>query len=176
MCCFDVPITVKDQVVKYMRHCLWRKKNGDVQAKGSALISWKKVTGPKNQGGLGVLDLDTQNKALLLKNLDKFYNNHDIPWIKLVKGAYHNNGSLPGASVEGSFWWKTHLKLVDTFKGLEKCNLGNGKSSLFWQDNWDANCQLHSMPHLVTYARNHLVSVREVLDTEFLEDLFHLPL
>jgi hypothetical protein len=176
MGCFDVPITIKDQVVKYMRHCLWRKKNGDVQARGSALISWKKITRPKNQGGLGVLDLDTQNRALLLKNLDKFYNNHDIPWVKLVKGAYYNNGTLPGGSVEGSFWWKTHLKLVDTFKGLAKCNLGNGKSSLFWQDNWDDNCLMQSMPHLITYARNHLITVRDVLDTEFLEDLFHLPL
>jgi hypothetical protein len=123
-----------------------------------------------------VLDLDTQNRALLLKNLDKFYNNNDIPWVKLVKGAYYNNGTLPGGSVEGSFWWKTHLKLVDTFKGLAKCNLGNGKSSLFWQDNWDDNCLMQSMPHLITYARNHLITVRDVLDTEFLEDLFHLPL
>jgi hypothetical protein len=47
MCCFEVPITVKEQVIKYMRHCLWRKKNGDVQAKGSTLISWKKIARPK---------------------------------------------------------------------------------------------------------------------------------
>jgi hypothetical protein len=26
MCCLDIPVTIKDQVVKYMRHCLWRKK------------------------------------------------------------------------------------------------------------------------------------------------------
>jgi hypothetical protein len=136
----------------------------------------EKVTRPKNQGCLGVLDLHTQNRALLLKNLDKFFNNQDIPWIKLVKGAYYNNGNLPGAVVEGSFWWKTHLKLVDTYKGLAKCNLGNGKSSFFWQDNWEDNCLQHNLPHLVTYARNHLMTVKEVLDTEFLEDLFHLPL
>jgi retron-type reverse transcriptase len=49
MCCFDVPITVKEQVIKYMRHCLWRKKNGDVQAKGSALISWKKLQDPRTK-------------------------------------------------------------------------------------------------------------------------------
>jgi hypothetical protein len=30
MCCFDVPVAIKEQVVKYMRHCLWRKKNSDV--------------------------------------------------------------------------------------------------------------------------------------------------
>jgi hypothetical protein len=52
-----------------------------VQAKGSALVAWKKVCRPKNQGGLGVLDLSIQNKALLLKNLHKFYNKHDVPWV-----------------------------------------------------------------------------------------------
>jgi hypothetical protein len=26
MCCMDVPITIKDQVIKYMRHRMWRKK------------------------------------------------------------------------------------------------------------------------------------------------------
>jgi hypothetical protein len=155
-----------------MRHCLWRKKNGDVQAKGASLISWKKIAKPKNQGGLGVLNLDVQNKALLLKNLDKFYNDHDIPWVKLVKGAYYNNGTLPGVALEGSFWWRTHLKLIDTYKGLAKCNIGDGKSSLFWLD----NCLQHVLPHLFTYVRNHFMSVREVIDSEFLEDLFHLPL
>jgi hypothetical protein len=29
---------------------------------------------PRDQGGLGVLKLDTQNDALLLKNLRKFFN------------------------------------------------------------------------------------------------------
>jgi hypothetical protein len=27
MACLDIPVTIKDQVVKYMRHCLWRKRN-----------------------------------------------------------------------------------------------------------------------------------------------------
>jgi hypothetical protein len=41
MCCLDVPITIKDQVIKYMRHCPWRKMNSDVQARGNALVSWE---------------------------------------------------------------------------------------------------------------------------------------
>jgi hypothetical protein len=66
MICFDVPVTIKEQVIKYTRHCLWRKKNSEVQAKGTVLIAWTKVCMPKNQGGLGVLNLEVQNKALLL--------------------------------------------------------------------------------------------------------------
>jgi hypothetical protein len=36
------------------------------------------------EGDLGVLNLATQNEALLLKNLHKFYNKIDIPWVQLI--------------------------------------------------------------------------------------------
>jgi hypothetical protein len=39
MCTLEIPVTILEQLVKYMRHCLWRKKNHDVQARGNALIS-----------------------------------------------------------------------------------------------------------------------------------------
>jgi hypothetical protein len=84
MSCFDVPVSIKEQVIKFMRHCLWRRKTTDVQVKGSALVAWSKICRPKEQGGLGVLNLTIQNKALLLKNLHKFYNKHDIPWVNLI--------------------------------------------------------------------------------------------
>jgi hypothetical protein len=42
MSCLEIPVAINKQVVKYMRHCLWRKKNSEVQAKGTALVAWKK--------------------------------------------------------------------------------------------------------------------------------------
>ena len=140
MSCFDLPVTIKEQLIKYMRQCLWRKKTTDVQARGQALVAWNKVCRPKNHGGLGVLDLNVQNSALLLKNLDKFYNHKDIPWVHLVWNTYHCNGKLPGQSLEGSFWWKAHLKLVDIFKGIAKCSVGDGKSTLLWTVMWNDEC------------------------------------
>jgi hypothetical protein len=99
----DIPATINEQIVKYMRHCLWRKKNSDVQAKGSTLVAWKKICRPKNQGGLGVLDLGIQNKALLLKNLHKFYNKLDTPWVKLIWNSYYSDGNIPSNQLVGSF-------------------------------------------------------------------------
>jgi hypothetical protein len=55
MSCFDVPVSMKEQVIKFMRHCLWRKKTTDVQAKGSALVAWSKIYRPKEQGGCHLL-------------------------------------------------------------------------------------------------------------------------
>ena len=84
MCTLDVPVSINEQIIKYVRHCLWRKKRNDVQVKGSALVAWHKISRPKSQGGLGVLNLHVQNDALLLKNLHKFYNKQDIPWVSLI--------------------------------------------------------------------------------------------
>jgi hypothetical protein len=176
MCCLDVPVTIKDQVIKYMRHCLWRKKNTDVQAKGNALVSWKKICRPKEQGGLGVLNLDIQNKTLLLKNLDKFFNNLDIPWVNLIRDTYYDEDNPPGIKIEGSFWWKSHLKLFDTYKALARCNLGNGKTALFWTDLWGDSCLHQKFPHLLSFAKKTDISVSKVLQMEFLQDMFHLPL
>jgi hypothetical protein len=117
-----------------MRHCLWRKKSNDVQSNGPALVAWDKVCRPKDQGGLGVLDLKTQMEELLLKNLHNFFNGLDIPWVNLIWNTYYSQGSLPGFQLEGSFWWKTHLKLLDKYKGMSRCLIGDGKSALFWTD------------------------------------------
>lgn len=35
----------------------------------------------KTEGGLGVLDLKTQNEARLLKNENKFFNKANVPWV-----------------------------------------------------------------------------------------------
>jgi hypothetical protein len=72
MCCLDIPVSIKKQIVRYMRHCLWRKKNNDVQSGGPALVAWEKIWRPKNQGGLGVLDLSTQNEVLFSKIFTSF--------------------------------------------------------------------------------------------------------
>jgi hypothetical protein len=48
------------------------------------LAAWSMVTKPKNRGGLRVINLRMQNEALLVKNLHKFFNNADLPWVKLI--------------------------------------------------------------------------------------------
>jgi hypothetical protein len=37
----------------------------------------------------------------------------------------------------GSFWWRAHLELLDTYKAMARCNLGSRKSAYFWTNLWD---------------------------------------
>jgi hypothetical protein len=82
LCTLQIPPTVLDQIDKYRKSCLW--KGGDINRKGGFLAAWEVACLSKNEGGLGIIDLRKQNSALLLKYLDKFYNQANIPWVKLT--------------------------------------------------------------------------------------------
>jgi hypothetical protein len=76
----------------------------------------EKCTKPKRKGGLGIINLRSQNNALLLKHLDKLYNKKVVSWIKLLWNTYYSNGDVSHATKnKGSFWWRDILKLVDLY-------------------------------------------------------------
>jgi hypothetical protein len=137
---------------------MWR--NSDSNRKSKPLVAWKKCTKPKRKRGLGVIDLRSQNKELLLKHLDKFYNKADIPWVNLIWNTYYSNGEVPHATKDkGSFWWIDVLKLVDWFRGIAKCKVGNGSLVLFWEDIWNDHLLQQRFPRLYSFAKNKKIFV-----------------
>jgi hypothetical protein len=51
---------------------------------GYNLAAWSSVLVPKEKGVLVYKTCICRNEALLLKQLDKFYNKKDVLWIHLV--------------------------------------------------------------------------------------------
>lgn len=82
----------------------------------------------KKERGLGVLNLQTQNEAPILKYLDKCLNKADIPWVHLVWENHYSNCKLPNHIKRGSFWWHDLLKLLDKFKGMAIVILEDGNT------------------------------------------------
>jgi hypothetical protein len=76
MCALSLPKGVLKQIDKFRKHCLWR--GADVNSKKPSKAAWEFVCVPKDEGDLGVLNLEKQNKAPLMKNLEIFFNK-DIP-------------------------------------------------------------------------------------------------
>nr|GFB24799.1 reverse transcriptase domain, reverse transcriptase zinc-binding domain protein [Tanacetum cinerariifolium] len=61
---------------------LWR--NGDT-AKGRAKVAWKRICKPKEQGGLGIKDLETWNDALSAKHVSNIASKKDTIEFEVVK-------------------------------------------------------------------------------------------
>jgi hypothetical protein len=74
---FDWPLNLT-----FYLNCLWRGSN--INGRGAPKAAWEMVCKTKEEGGRGVINLQLQNQALLMKNLDKFFNKKDIPWVHLI--------------------------------------------------------------------------------------------
>jgi len=170
-----IPPQVIKQIDIFRKHCLWSK--GDINRRGSCLVAWEFACKPKDQGGLGIIDIQSQNEALLMKFLDKFYNNHDIPWVKLTWSAFYSNNQTPpqARSPIGSFWWKDILKLFRKFQNLAICSAHRGNTIMFWSDNWTGQLLKTQFPELFSFTRKPKCSISYFLNQED-DRLISLPL
>ena len=121
--------------------------------------AWETVCLPKDEGGLGVIRLQIQNEALLLKFIHKFYNKADIPWVHLVWEKHYSNGKLPGQVKKGSFWWRDIVKLLNNFKGLAAVTTFDGSTCSLWDDIWAGIVPKHAFPKLFSFAKVKHVSL-----------------
>lgn len=97
------PKAVIKQIDNFRKNCLW--DGNAIHRQGRCLVAWTKACKSKKEGGLGILDLKAQNKALLLKFADKFYNQVDTPWVKITWTGLYANQVVPHVKrLVGSFW------------------------------------------------------------------------
>jgi hypothetical protein len=165
---------VIDQIDKFRKLCLWR--GADINAKQRPKTAWLMVCRSKEEGGLGVLNIKTQNEALLLNHLHKFFNKEDVPWVSLVWEKYYSNGRLPGNSRQGSFRWKDVLKLLEKFKGMAKVNVNNGKPCFIREDLWGSDSPEHKYLELFSSVKKEQISFEKGKTQIPIQSLFHLPL
>ena len=144
--------------------------------KKPALAAWNLVTRPKSEGGLGVIKIQVQNNALLLKNHHKFFNRMDLPWVNLLWDNYYANGAVPDNKKKCSFWWRSILKLLTEYKGLASVQIQDGKSVQLWSDLWNGNIRSLSAPQLFSFTNDQAITVKSAWNLPELHQLFQLPL
>jgi len=134
MCTIKLPKGVIDNIDRTRKQCLWR--GNDTEKKGGNLVAWPTVMKPKEKGGLGVINLRLQNDALLLKHLSNFNKQAESPWVHFSWDKYYTTKVPHAAREMGSFWWKDVMHLNTIFRGIAKCEIGDGSSVCFWNDLW----------------------------------------
>jgi hypothetical protein len=66
--------------------------------------------------------------------------------------------------------------LLNTFKGIAQVKLGTGDTILFWSDMWNGRIMKISFAQLYSFALKENIIVKEVIEQDNLQDIFHLPL
>jgi hypothetical protein len=108
------------------------------------------------KGGLGIKNLDLQNKCLMSKWLFKLVNEDGI-WQSMLRNKYLKRHTLSKVSFRpcDSHFWSGIMKVKDLFFNLGSFVLGNGEQIRFWEDVW-----LGDQPLMRQYpSLYHIVSV-----------------
>jgi hypothetical protein len=82
-----LPPAIREALDKRRRAFLWAaadKVNG-----AQCLVAWENVCRPKEDGGLGIKCLDTQNACLLLKLLHRLHHPAGSAWATWVRSQIH---------------------------------------------------------------------------------------
>ncbi|WVZ81603.1 hypothetical protein U9M48_028958 [Paspalum notatum var. saurae] len=124
----------------------------DQHKKKYHLMKWDQIRQPKEQGGLGIIDLEVQNKCLLSKWLFKLANEDGI-WQNLLRNKYLKSKPL-GGGIKGpgvSHFW---AGLMDV------------KQVRFWEHTWCGNRPLKFLyPSLFNIVRKKGATVADVMSS-----------
>jgi hypothetical protein len=129
-------------------------------------VAWENVQAPKTKGGLGVKDLELQNKCLLMKFIDKIFSAKDVGWKAwLLSEASPLDSSV---SATHSYLWRIIDDEMNTYRSLTYVILGNGAATSFWFDHWLPGGPLSST-HSALFSHTTMpnISVQKVFLDEF---------
>jgi hypothetical protein len=120
----------------------------------------------KEHGGLGVKDLELQNRCLLMKFIDKIFSNSDAPWKTwLLQQATPFDSIGHGGD---SFLWKIINAELSTYRSLTYVKVQDGASTSFWYDHWLPDGPLYlSHAALFCHTTRPNISVQVVFETNF---------
>ncbi|WVZ96211.1 hypothetical protein U9M48_041878, partial [Paspalum notatum var. saurae] len=159
---FKIPKGILKKLEYFRSRFFWQN---DQHKKKYHLIRWDQIRQPKEQGGLGVIDLEVQNKCLLSKWLFKLANEDGI-WQNLLRAKYLRSKPLGTVNKKpgDSHFWAGLMELKDEFLGLGSFSVGEGTQVRFWEDTWSGNQPLKRLyPSLFNIVRNKGASVAEVM-------------
>ncbi|WVZ51322.1 hypothetical protein U9M48_002476, partial [Paspalum notatum var. saurae] len=156
----SIPRGVLKKIEYFRSRFFWQYDN---HKKKYRLISWPILCQPKEQGGLGVQNIDIQNKCLLSEWLFKLCNEDGI-WQVLLRNKYLKGNSLSQTEKKprDSHFWKSLMGVKNYFLSLASF----WNQIRFWEDIWLYNQALKDIyPNLFTIVRRKHATVEEVLRT-----------
>lgn len=172
---FEFPRGVLQKLDYYRSRFFWQS---DEHKKKYRLTRWSVLCQPKEFGGLGIQNLDVQNKCLLSKWLFKLLNEEGM-WQSLLRRKYLSSKTLTQVQVRpgDSHFWMGLMKVKDLFLQGGSFIINNGEQIRFWEDTWVGGQPLRvTYPGLYNIVRKKSATVASVLGTRPLNVSFRRAL
>lgn len=158
---FEIPRKVLEKIEYLRSRFYWQAEE---QKRKYRLARWSILCQPKDIGGLGIKNIDVQNKCLLCKWLFKLINEDGI-WQQILRRKYFHNKSI--GQVVGkpgdSHFWAGLMKVKELFLSQGKFVAKSGSNVRFWEDKWLGDFTLQQrFPSLYNIARRKHTLVSSV--------------
>ena len=126
---FELPKGVVEKIDCFRSRFYWQN---DQHKRKYRLVKWEVMCQPKDQGGLGIHNLEIQNKCLLSKWLFKLLNEDGL-WQELLRNKYIKNKTLGSCEKKptDSHFWKSLMNIKDNFMELGHFNVKDGTQTRF---------------------------------------------
>jgi hypothetical protein len=131
------------------------------------LTKWNVVCRPKDQGGLGIHDLELKNKALLGKWLARFLTEDGV-WQNLLRRKYVGSKAISQVSWKpgDSHFWAGIMATKKHFFPYGSFSIMDGSEIRFWEDKWLGTTTLREKyPALYRIVRHKDVTLQDVMET-----------
>jgi hypothetical protein len=161
---FLLPKGVLHRLDYYRSRFFWQ---GDSEKKKYRLVKWSVVCTPKDQGGLGIHDLQVKNTALLGKWLYKLLT-EDGMWQILLKRKYVGSKALSQVFWKqgDSHFWAGLMATKPKFFRFGHFSIKDGSQIRFWEDSWLGNAPLREQyPALYNIVRYKSDTIMKVMAT-----------
>ena len=135
MGCFDITKELCDEMSSMICRYWWSCQDNE---KKMHWINWKKLTEPKEEGGLGFRDIHAFNLAMLAKQGWRLAQNPKSLCARILKAKYYPNGDVLKARAGNnpSYTWRSILKGIEVLNRGIIWRVGNGRSINIWRDPW----------------------------------------
>ena len=159
---FEIPKGVLEKIDCFRSRFYWQSEQ---HKRKYRLAKWEILCQPKLQGGLGIHNLELQNKCLLSKWLFKLLNEDGL-WQELLRNKYLKDKTLGGCTKRPTYshFWKGLMNVKDTFMSFGSFKVKDGSHTRFWMDTWLGSQPLKDkFPALFNIVRRKQDSVAKVL-------------
>jgi hypothetical protein len=120
-----------------IRNFWWTGIRGETNSKSLCLRAWKDICSPKNEGGLGIRNLQAMNQSLILMTTWRITDNKENFLRLVLKSKYFPDSSIwrPDANVPKSAFWSSVLKILPILKQNSFYQISAGNLSI-WSSPW----------------------------------------